>query len=105
VSLIEIFEDEEVTTDEKNKATRDLHDLGIPVYGRPKATLHAEELVKLCFGEVDNVMVCKQKPTSVRTNAVFVVDLQGVLYHCKSTSFSGFGCDSRNDSLECYPFR
>lgn len=23
-------------------------------------------------------MVCKQKPTSVRTNAVFVVDLQGV---------------------------
>jgi hypothetical protein len=46
---IEIFEDEEVTTDEKNKATRDLHDLSIPVYGRPKATLHAEELVKLCF--------------------------------------------------------
>ena len=75
---IEIFEDDEVTAEEKNKATCDLHDLGIPVYGRPKATLHAEELVKLCFGEVDNVMVCKQKPTSVRTNAVFVVDLQGV---------------------------
>jgi hypothetical protein len=74
-SEIEIFEDE-VTAEEKNKATCDLHDLGIPVYGRPKATLHAEELVKLCFGEVDNVMVCKQKPTSVRTNAVFVVDLR-----------------------------
>jgi hypothetical protein len=54
---IEIFEDEEVTTDEKNKATRDLHDLSIPVYGRPKATLHAEELVKLCFGEVDSPAV------------------------------------------------
>jgi hypothetical protein len=36
---IEIFEDDEVTAEEKNKATCDLHDLGIPVYGRPKATL------------------------------------------------------------------
>jgi hypothetical protein len=35
---IEIFEDDEVTAEEKNKATCDLHDLGIPVYGRPKAT-------------------------------------------------------------------
>jgi hypothetical protein len=33
---IEIFEDDEVTAEEKNKATCDLHDLGIPVYGRPK---------------------------------------------------------------------
>jgi hypothetical protein len=30
---IEIFEDDEVTAEEKNKATCDLHDLGIPVYG------------------------------------------------------------------------
>ena len=56
---IEIFEDDEVTAEEKNKATCDLHDLVIPVYGSPKATLHAEEQVKLCFGEVDNAMVCK----------------------------------------------
>lgn len=59
---IENFEDEEVASDKKNKATRDQHDLGIPVYGRPQATLHAEGLVKLCFGEVDNAKVCKQKP-------------------------------------------
>jgi hypothetical protein len=67
---------EEVTADEKNKAIRDLHDLGFPVYGRPKATLHAEELVKLCFGEVDNVMVCKQKPTS---NCHQVVMMAGIM--------------------------
>jgi hypothetical protein len=29
---IEIFEDDEVTAEEKNKATCDLHDLGIPVF-------------------------------------------------------------------------
>ena len=63
---IEIFEDEEVTAAEKNKATRDLYDLGIPVYGRPKATLHAQEFVKLCFGEVDNAMVCKAQVTLSR---------------------------------------
>jgi hypothetical protein len=43
---IEIFEDDEVTAEEKNKATCDLHDLGIPVYGRPKATLHAEGIME-----------------------------------------------------------
>jgi hypothetical protein len=55
---IEIFEDEEVTADEKNKAIRDLHDLGFPVYGRPKATLHAEEQVKLCVGLSDANRYC-----------------------------------------------
>jgi hypothetical protein len=42
---IEIFEDDEVTAEEKNKATCDLHDLGIPVYGRPKCWAQIRQTV------------------------------------------------------------
>ena len=64
-------------TKAKSIADTDMH-IGIPVYSRPSKTLTSKDILGLCFGEVDEKFVCREKPVSVRTNGVFVVDFNAL---------------------------
>jgi hypothetical protein len=50
-----------------------------PIYSTPSASLTATNIFILCFGEVGIDQVCKTKPTGIRCNAVFVVDLNKLI--------------------------
>jgi hypothetical protein len=56
----------------------EMHSGKIPIYSKASKSLTSKEILQLCFGEVKDEYICKQKPISVRYNAVFVVDLHSV---------------------------
>lgn len=56
----------------------EMHSGNIPIYSKASKSLTSKEILQVCFGEVKDEYICKQKPISVRYNAVFVVDLHSV---------------------------
>ena len=56
----------------------EMHIGKIPIHSKASKSLISKEILQLCFGEVKDEYICKQKPISVRYNAVFVVDLHSI---------------------------
>lgn len=50
----------------------------LPIYSKPNTGLEYIDIIKICLGEVDDRLICKDKPVSVRMNSVFVIDLNYV---------------------------
>ena len=50
----------------------------LPIFSSRENALTAPEIFRICFGEFQDKYLCKEKPVSVRSNAVFIVDLESI---------------------------
>ena len=64
-------------SNDTSDSSDDDNDTTHPMYERPPAKYTAEEIIRILL-QADSARVCKEKPTSVRRNATYVVDVRNL---------------------------